>query len=128
VYFFQNLVCKNATTSSTNGFDHIVNPSLVSPSYVHDGLSCLGGAPDVDDCAFQGLVLASIKQLKSSPSRFIKNLDEIPKIMLPSSTMRKKSLALAYHGLIGEFTGIWPFPKKYSFGFKKTESPSSKDP
>jgi hypothetical protein len=52
-------------------------------------------------------------------SKFVKKLDEIPKVDILPSTSRKKALDLADKGLIGQFTGIWPSPK-WLFGWKQT--------
>lgn len=82
--------------------------------------------PDIDACAFQALVAASIKHLKTPPSKFVKKLDEIPKFVLSSPAARKIALALANHGLIGQFTRIWPSPKTVALWMNKKWIPPIK--
>jgi hypothetical protein len=66
---------------------------------------------------------ASVKNLKPQTYWFVKKLDEIPKVLLPPSSARKKALALADCGLIGQFTGIWPSPKTIETWMEKNWKP-----
>jgi hypothetical protein len=65
------------------------------------------------------MVAVSFKDLKFHPSKFVKKLDEIPKVALPPSFSRRKALALVDRGLIGQFMGIWPLSKMDAFWLKK---------
>jgi hypothetical protein len=66
--------------------------------------------PDLE--AFQTLITSYKKATKDvQPSRFVKRLEEIPKVAVHSSSARPFALRLAENGLIGQFTGLWPSPK-----------------
>jgi hypothetical protein len=56
--------------------------------------------PKDDALAFQAMVAATVKSLKSQLTKFVKKLDGIPKISFPPSSSRNKSLALVDRGLI----------------------------
>jgi hypothetical protein len=62
--------------------------------------------PDDDAMAFHAIVAASVKNSKPQSSKFIKKLDENPKVSLPLSSSTKKALPLADQNLIGQFTSI----------------------
>jgi hypothetical protein len=51
-----------------------------------------------------------MKSMKYHPSQFMKKLAKMPKVALPPSTSKRKALALADRGFIGQFTGIWTSP------------------
>jgi len=55
--------------------------------------------PDYDALTFHAMVAVSVKNLKSPP-KFVKKLDEIPKVSLSPYSARKKALALVEHNLI----------------------------
>jgi hypothetical protein len=56
-------------------------------------------------CALTGLALKSIKV---PPSKFVKKIDEIPKVPVHASSSKNVAVCFATNGLIGQFTGIWP--------------------
>jgi hypothetical protein len=47
----------------------------------------------------------------------------MPKVSLPPSLSRNKALALDNHGLISQFTGIWPSPKTVAIWMEKNWKP-----
>jgi hypothetical protein len=63
--------------------------------------------PHVDALDFQAMVANSIKNVKSQPSKFVKKLDEMLKVLLLPSSSRKKALTLVDCGLIGNFVGVF---------------------
>jgi hypothetical protein len=79
--------------------------------------------PDVDALALQAMVVSSVKNMKAQPSKFVKTLNEMPNVSLPPSSSRKKALALSYHSLIGQFTGIWPSPRIMGSWMEKNWKP-----
>jgi hypothetical protein len=52
------------------------------------------------------MVATSIQSSKVQQSKFVKKLDEIPKVVIMPSTLRKKYLDLIYKELINQFKGI----------------------
>jgi len=61
--------------------------------------------------AFQALISSYEKAHKAAPSRFVKKLGEIPKVVVHSSSAGPLAIKLAYKGLIGKFKILWPSPK-----------------
>ena len=62
--------------------------------------------------AFNALVQATFPQAASlPPSKFMKNIDEIPSLELSPLDPCQKALILLEKSLIGKFTGLWPSPK-----------------
>ncbi len=58
-------------------------------------------------------LISAMGPAKNQPSvtKFVKRLEDIPKISLPLALPRKATLSLAERGLVGQFTGLWPSPK-----------------
>ena len=68
--------------------------------------------PSLEEDAFRKLIVSGGKRKgPSSIPKFIKNLDEIPKISLPETQAIKIALALSERGLVGQFMGLWPSAK-----------------
>jgi hypothetical protein len=67
-------------------------------------------SPDL--AAFQTLISSYTKSAKGAQtSRFVKRIEEIPKVAVHTTSSRPFALRLAENGLIGQFTGLWPSPK-----------------
>jgi len=66
--------------------------------------------PKID--AFKRLV-ASCGKRKANPNQqnFVKKVESIPSIELPTEHPCRTALNLAERRLIGQFTGLWPSPK-----------------
>ena len=77
----------------------------------------------VSNRAFYVMIAASIKSSKVQQSKFVKKLEEIPKVIIPPSTSRKKALALVYWGLIGQLIGTWTSQKTVAFWLEKNWKP-----
>jgi len=45
-------------------------------------------------------------------SKLLKKLDVLQEVILPPALPRMATLSLAERGLIGQFTGLWPSPKR----------------
>ena len=61
--------------------------------------------------AFKHLISSCGKRKDSHLSQsFVKKTD-IPSVDLPAERPCRTTLNLAEHGLIGQFTGLWPSPK-----------------
>jgi len=75
--------------------------------------------PNDDALAFHEIVAAYVKALKAQPTKFVKKLDEMPKVSLSPSSSKRKALALADRGLIVQFMGIWPSPNIMAFCLEK---------
>ena len=62
--------------------------------------------------AFRRLLSApGLKPAAPSIPKFIKKLDAVPEIDLPTDQPIKIALALAERGLVGQFMGLWPSSK-----------------
>ena len=62
--------------------------------------------------AFRRLLSApGLKPAAPSIPKFIKKLDAVPEIDLPTEQPIKIALALAERGLVGQFMGLWPSSK-----------------
>jgi hypothetical protein len=79
--------------------------------------------PEEDTPAFQVMVVAYVKNLKIQPSKFVKKLDEMPKVSLSPSSTRNKEIFLANRGLIGQFIGIRPSSEIVSLWLEKNWKP-----
>jgi hypothetical protein len=76
--------------------------------------------PPLDLVVFQALLSSYTKSTKGNPqSRFVKKLDEIPKVSVHSPSSRSFSLRLAENGLIGQFMGLWPSPREMAQWLEK---------
>ena len=64
--------------------------------------------PELD--AFKRLVATCGKRKGGPSQRFVKKVD-IPSVGLPADWICRTALTLVEHGLIGQFTGLWPSPK-----------------
>lgn len=51
------------------------------------------------------------ERIRPTASKFIKKLDEIPLIPLPTALPRRAAVSLADRALVGQFTGLWPSPR-----------------
>ena len=62
--------------------------------------------------AFASLI-STMGQAKNRPSvtKFVKRMDDILEISLPPALPCRAALSLAKHGLMGQFTRLWPSPK-----------------
>ena len=68
--------------------------------------------PISDEDAFRRLISSGGKRKAPlSVPKFIKKLEEIPKIALPEIQSVKIALALSERGLVGQFMGLWPLAK-----------------
>ncbi len=58
-------------------------------------------------------LISAMGPTKNRPSdtKFVKRLEDILEISLPPTLPCKVALSLAEHGLVGQFTGLWPSPK-----------------
>jgi len=78
--------------------------------------------PNID--AFRKLVTACNKRSASdSLHKFVKKLDNIPSIDLPPKETCRSALNLVERGLIGKFTGLWPYPKAIDAWVQRNLSP-----
>jgi hypothetical protein len=64
--------------------------------------------------AFKALVgsLCPPPLSRSSSSQFVKKLDQIPEVSIPSTSARRKSLSFTSRALVGQFMGLWPSPRQ----------------
>jgi hypothetical protein len=77
------------------------------------------GATPEPPLSFDAEVTAFNQLIKSlgNPSvhpthtQFVKKLDSIPKFVIPKFA-RTKALSYASKGIIGQFTGLWPYPRQ----------------
>jgi hypothetical protein len=60
---------------------------------------------------FKNLISSYDKSLKSAPSRFIKKVDAIPKVVVHPSLAQPLALILEKNMLIGYSTNLWTSPK-----------------
>jgi len=61
---------------------------------------------------FASLISANgAPKIKPTTTKFVKKLEEIPKISLPPSLPKKVAISLFERGLVGQFTGLWPSPR-----------------
>jgi hypothetical protein len=70
------------------------------------GAVCLLHPPPLDITAFSSLVLSFSKSTKSPPSRFVKKLDKILKVLIHPTNLCSLALWLVKNGLIEQFTCI----------------------
>ena len=71
-----------------------------------------GSSPSLDLNAFRrSVALGSKHKLNQNQQSFVKKLDNIPTVDLPVDQPCQTSLNIIERILIGQFTGIWPFPK-----------------
>jgi len=69
-------------------------------------------SPSADEVSFARLIQATRKKVGSAPPpKFVKKLDAIPEIELPSEHTIHLAVAFAEKALIGQFTGLWPSPR-----------------
>lgn len=68
--------------------------------------------PEDSANVFASLISAT-RPPKNRPSvtKFVKILDDIPEISLPSNLPRRAVLSLEERDQVGQFTGLWPSPK-----------------
>jgi hypothetical protein len=67
--------------------------------------------PSLSDADAFNLLLASLPKNKNGEAaKFVKKLDDIPKISLPPERSIQVALSLTYCALVGQFTGLWPSP------------------
>ena len=71
-----------------------------------------GSSPPPKLNAFRRLVAASNSR-KPTQNRqtFVKKLDNIPSVDLPTEQPCRTTMNIADRGLIGQFSGLWPSPK-----------------
>jgi hypothetical protein len=67
--------------------------------------------PPPDIKAFHSLILSYKKMTKQAPSRFVKNIDDIPKVPIHPTSARPFAICMAEKKLIGKFIGIWSSPR-----------------
>jgi hypothetical protein len=68
--------------------------------------------PSAEEAAFARLVNVQGKKKDFvPPPKFVKKLDAIPEIALPSEKPIHMAVSLADRALIGQFTGLWPTPR-----------------
>jgi hypothetical protein len=72
--------------------------------------------------SFRALATAilNVTNPKVSLSNFAKKIEEIHVGIFPQMTTRIKALALAKHGLIRQFTGLWPSLESMDFWIENT--------
>lgn len=87
-------------------------PAMVTPEPTMDGelppaSSQMAQRPEENVVAFASL-LTSLGRPRSRPSisKFVKKLEDIPKIILPPSLPRCAVLSLSKRGLVGQFTRL----------------------
>lgn len=66
--------------------------------------------PTVED-AFNRMLASLPKKKTTEPPGFVKKLDDIPEISLPSEKPIQVALTPTDRALVGQFTGLWPSPK-----------------
>jgi hypothetical protein len=105
-----------------------VNPNRWPPVLLGDHLTPLPPPPpppppfpDID--VFRALVFSATRTVKAPPSKFVKQLDEIPQVPVHADSSRSLALKLADRGLIGQFTGIYPSPRAVSAWVDKNWCP-----
>jgi hypothetical protein len=65
--------------------------------------------PPSPSASFSKLVTACRKKaIPGEPSSFVRRLEDIPEINLPSEQPMKVALSLSQRGLVGQFMGLWP--------------------
>ena len=72
-------------------------------------VAAVGGDPPPSSHldAFEKLILShSNKFVKGSPPKFIKRIEDVPKVSLPPEDTIRVALSLADRALIGQFTGL----------------------
>ena len=77
--------------------------------------AAMGGEPPpgFHSDAFEMLISSHSKRsTKGSPPKFVKRIEDVPKVALPPKDTIWVALSLAYWALIGKFTWLWPLPKK----------------
>jgi len=68
--------------------------------------------PSADEAAFDKLIQATRKKVGSAPPpKFVKKLEDIPEIELPTDSSIPLAVGLAEKALVGQFTGLWPSPR-----------------
>jgi hypothetical protein len=60
---------------------------------------------------------------KNPQSKFVKKMDDIPKVQVHADSSRPLVLKIVEHGLVGQFMGIWPSPRVVSEWVDKNWSP-----
>jgi hypothetical protein len=82
--------------------------------------------PDFQDevVAFKALVGSLFPPpTRSCPSQFVKKLDQIPEVSIPSTTARRKALSFASRELVGQFMGLWPSPRQIDLWIERNWHP-----
>lgn len=74
-------------------------------------LNSLPSSPKSEDVAFKTLLALLPAKKKPNASKFVKKLENIPKVSLPPKGPIKVALSLAERALVGQFTGLSPSPK-----------------
>ena len=71
-----------------------------------------GSSPPPKITASRSLVATSGKRkLSQNQQTFVKKLDNIPSVDLPTEQPCRTTMNIAERGLIGQFTNLWPSPK-----------------
>ena len=90
------------------GFAGAREPSVASMAALGGGLSPPSASISAAEAFRRLLKSPSFKPMAPSIPKFIKKLDEVPEIDLPSEQPIKIALTLAERGLVGQFMGLRP--------------------
>jgi hypothetical protein len=82
--------------------------------------------PDFQDevVAFKALVGSLFPPpTRPNTSQFVKKLEQIPEVSIPSTIVRRKSLSFASRALVGQFMGLWPSPRQIDLWIERNWHP-----
>jgi len=68
-------------------------------------------SPPEVEAAFSSLLASLPKKKRPELSKFVKRIDDVPKVNLPPEGQIQVALSLADRALVGQFTGLWRSPK-----------------